>query len=272
MKVLKCHYSMSTDIIALSSLPTDPFPSESPTAFIDGRLFFVRVQINSAKEANMEPACPYRHLLRPQSCVKALWLKISRYKLLKQLLISLARIQVWREKVTICTILLLLSSLFLFLAEGFPRIVCLNRSPFNAEKLKRTKFVLIHGEVIDLTKSASQLGNFSRKYPGQDITSAFPLYDFLARYNKSKTYPNPKINSCINRAQYADAWLRKTLEAPGYTIKARTMQSCPDPINPAASVPCFFKKEFRNEIKKNKVAGIGQHTLNININNRLLLF
>lgn len=133
--------------------------------------------------------------------------------------------------------------------------MCLYQAPFTAEKLKGTPLVLIHGEVIDLSKSNSELGKFSRKYPGQDISSAVPLYDFLARFNKNKTYPTASINACINNVQHADSWLRKTLTAPGYTIKNRAMQSCPDPSNPKKSVPCFFKKEDKEEIKRNKVAG-----------------
>ncbi|KAI0226490.1 hypothetical protein L0F63_001576 [Massospora cicadina] len=165
------------------------------------------------------------------------------------------RIQVWREKAAISIIFLLLSSLFIFLTEGLPRLLCSNQ-PITSEKLKASNLVLIHGEVIDLSNSNSALGNFSKMYPGKDISSAVPLFDLLARFSKSKIYPYAPINACVNSVQTADNWLRNALKTQGYEIRDRAMESCPnpDPSSPDKYVPCFFRKEDHDEIRRNKVA------------------
>ncbi|KAI9251583.1 chitin synthase-domain-containing protein [Sporodiniella umbellata] len=152
----------------------------------------------------------------------------------------------WREKIALLVVFFLAAALLCFWLEYVSALVCKPKKLFDYRKVfaNDSKVSAIHGSVVDWSDYSSEMAEFVKQYPHQDLSLDFPRFMSLDRDSVDNVYNIPVLNECIlnlNMSLKADAWLKHYLNIhPGYDYQDDVLLHCPQPSRPnITGAPCF---------------------------------
>ncbi|OZJ06278.1 hypothetical protein BZG36_00778 [Bifiguratus adelaidae] len=160
---------------------------------------------------------------------------------------------VFREKITICLLLIGLSTVFVLILELGSEQFCKTPNHYYYNDIvdpnNSLPLIAVNGNAYSFdphrfppASVASEVIQTIQKYPHHDLSNLFPTFTLLARVGTNTTYTDPVIQACVNSTDVADRWLWYRIgNDTGYEVTNQRLTGCPDPHDPTMpSAPCFY--------------------------------